>query len=41
VPPDDRPGWSTTTKSKTLLYEGEGAALLDGETVIHGFDTFS
>jgi hypothetical protein len=38
---DGRSGWLTTTKGKALLYAGAGEALRDGETVIHGLDTFS
>jgi hypothetical protein len=38
---DLRPGWNTTTKSKALLYDRASEALRDGETVIHGLDTFT
>jgi hypothetical protein len=37
---DRRPGWNTTTKSKAGLYDIVGAALRDGEVVIHGPETF-
>jgi hypothetical protein len=38
---DQRPGWNTTTKSKALLYDRAGAALRDGEAIIHSLETFS
>jgi hypothetical protein len=38
---DGVPGWHTTTKGKALLYDEAGKALRDGETVIHGLETFS
>jgi hypothetical protein len=34
-------GWLTNTKGKALLYDGAGEALRDGETVIHGLETFA
>jgi hypothetical protein len=39
--PDGRAGWNTTTTSKALLYDKTGEALRDGETVLHGPETFS
>src|SRR5262249_5510925 len=38
---DNATGWHTTTKAKALLYDRAGEALRDGDTVIHGLDTFS
>jgi hypothetical protein len=38
---DLKPGWNTTTKSKALLWDRVGEALRDGETVLHGLETFS
>jgi hypothetical protein len=38
---DGKPGWNTTTRSKALLYDRTGEALRDGETVIHGLETYS
>ena len=38
---DLKPGWNTTTKSKALLYDGAGKDLRDGQTIIHGLETFA
>lgn len=38
---DDKPGWLTTTKSKTLMYDGCADALRNRETIIHSFDAFT
>jgi hypothetical protein len=38
---DGRPGWQTTSLSKTTLYAEAADALRDGELTIHGLETFS
>jgi hypothetical protein len=37
---DNLPGWHTTTKGKSMLFDQAGADFRDGEAVIHGLDTF-
>jgi hypothetical protein len=39
--PDGHVGWLTTTKGKALLYDRTGEDLRDGQTIIHGLETFS
>jgi hypothetical protein len=38
---DGNAGWHTTTKGKAMLYDGAGEAFRDGETMIHGLETFA
>jgi hypothetical protein len=38
---DGNPGWHTTTKGKSLLYDRAAEAIRDGEAIIHGLETFS
>lgn len=38
---DDKPGWLTTVRSKSLMYDGCADALRNKETGLHSFDTFN
>jgi hypothetical protein len=38
---DGQPGWSTTTKSKSLLYDHAAENLRQGEVIIHGLGTYT
>ena len=37
---DGKPGWMTTTASKSILYDTAGESLRDGTVTVHGFSTF-
>jgi len=38
---DDKPGWATTTKSKTMLYDETADAFRNKETILHSFATWA
>lgn len=38
---DHKPGWLSSTKGKTMLYDVGADAFRDGDTILHSFDTFT
>lgn len=38
---DGKPGWLSSSKGKTILYDAGADAFRSGETVIHSFETFT
>jgi hypothetical protein len=37
---DHKPGWHTTTRAKAVLYDVAGELIRDGDTIIHGLETY-